>query len=175
MVEDPLALATRRRLYDSVVATPGLSAREVQRATGTAWGETTYHLLRLEEAGHIHREHGTHQDFYFAEGVPVGERTLLRLARSRTARRILVVLLETPDRTLEEIADQTATSRSRTSIHLRRLVETALVATGARERRRTFHIGDRRRIAQVLVLHQRGYGDEYIDRLVDLFADLFPP
>ncbi|MCI4367418.1 MAG: winged helix-turn-helix transcriptional regulator [Thermoplasmata archaeon] len=172
MVEDPLALVTRRRLYDTVVGTPGLSAREIQRATGTAWGETTYHLLRLEEAGHVHREHGTHQDFYFAEGVPLGDRTLLR---SSTVRRILVVLLEEPDRTLEEIAERSRTSLSRSSIHVRRLVETGLVETGVRERWRTFRIGDRRRIAQVLVGQRGGYGDEYIDRLVDVFAEMFPP
>jgi len=175
MVEDPLALATRRRLYDTIVATPGLSAREIQRAAETAWGETTYHLLRLEEAGHVHREHGTHQDFYFAAGVPLGDRTLLRLARSATVRRILVVLLEEPDRTLEEIAARSGTSLSRTSIHLRRLVETALVETGARDRYRTFRIGDRRRIAQVLVRQRGGYADEYVDRLVDVLAEMFPP
>jgi predicted transcriptional regulator len=175
MVEDPLALATRRRLYEAVVATPGLSAREVQRASGTAWGETTYHLLRLEEAGHVQREHGSHQDFYFAAAVPLGDRTILRLARSETVRRILVVLLEVPDRTLEETAELSHASLSRTSIHLRRLVETALVESGVRERRRTFRIGDRRRIAQVLVAHRHGYPDDYIDRLVDTWAEMFPP
>src|SRR5512135_1206997 len=98
--DDPLSLETRRRLYEAARGGPGRSAREIQRAAGTAWGETTYHLDRLERSGLVHRERGPHQDFYFAASVPLGERTLLRVARSSAARRILVALLRQSDLTL---------------------------------------------------------------------------
>jgi DNA-binding MarR family transcriptional regulator len=128
----------------------------------------------LEEAHHLHREHGTHQDFYFASAVPLASRTLLRQARSNAVRRLLVVLLEEPELTLEEAAGRAAVSLSRASIHLRRLLALGLVESGRRERWRTFHLADRRRVAQLLVQPQAGYADRFIDRLVDSWAELFP-
>lgn len=175
MAEDPLALETRRRIYDVVVASPGLSAREVQRAAGTAWGETTYHLQKLEDGHHVHRERGAHQDFFFASDVPLGKRTLLRIGRSRAARRILVVLLEEPDLTLEEIAREAALSVPRISVHLRRLLELGVVEVRRRERWRTFRITDRSRVGEILTEQSAVYQDTYVDRLVNTWSELFPP
>ena len=174
MPADPLALETRRRLFDVVRTTPGLSAREIQRGAGTGWGETVYHLERLEESGLLQRERGGHQDFYFAASVPLGERTLLRLARSAAVRRILVTVLDRPGRTLPEIAEGTAMSLSRASIHLRRLLDTGVVASGQRDRWRTFSVVEPERVARLLVLYRAGFQDDWIDRLSGAWADLFP-
>ena len=175
MEDDLLALERRRRLYQVVLATPGLSAREIQRAAGTAWGETVYHLDRLEGSGFVHREQGPHQDFYFAPTVPLGDRTVLRLARSTAVRGILVTLIQEPQLTLQEVADRAAISLSRASIHLRRLLDTALVVSGRRGNLRTFAVGDRERVARVLVAYREGYADDAVERLVDTWAALFPP
>ena len=175
MDDEALALETRRRLYDAAASAPGQSAREIQRTAGTAWGETTYHLERLEKAGLLHRERGTHQDFYFAATVPLGERTLLRVARSAAVRRILVTLLETEDRTLGEVAGSTGLSLTRASIHLRRLLSTGLVQSGRRDRLRTFRLGDRERTARILVTYRQGLGDELIERLTETWGEMFPP
>lgn len=175
MGDDPLTLETRRRLFAVVRTTPGLSAREIQRAAGTAWGETSYHLERLEDGGLIRRERGPHQDFFFAATVPESERTVLRAARSTSARRILVELLAHPDLTIAEIGSATELSLSRTSIHLRRLIEMRIVATGQRGPYRTFQVVDRAQVAQLLVAHQDGYADAWVERLVDAWSEMFPP
>lgn len=175
MGDDPLALETRRRLFAVVQSTPGLSAREIQRAAGTAWGETSYHLERLEDGGLIRRERGSHQDFFFAATISEGERTVLRAARSASARRILVELLAHPDLSLAEVGSATGLSVSRTSIHLRRLIETHIVEAGHRGPFRTFRVADRARVAQLLVAHQEGYADAWVDRLVDAWSEMFPP
>lgn len=175
MDEDPLALETRKRLYDAARAAPGQSAREIQRAAGTAWGETTYHLDRLEKSGLLNRERGPHQDFYFPATVPLGERTLLRQARSAAVRRILVDLLRVAELTLPEVAERNGLSLSRASIHLRRLLETGLVRPGRRGRLRTFAISDPERTARILVAYRTGYADAWVDRLVDAWGELFPP
>jgi predicted transcriptional regulator len=175
MDDDLLALETRRRLYVAIARVPGQSAREIQRGAGTAWGETAYHLDRLAEAGVVHRERGAHQDFYFAAEVPLGDRTLLRIARAPAARRILIELLRAPDLTLPEVAARAELSVSRISIHLRRLGETGLVATGRRESLRTFRVADPARVARVLVTYRNGYGDGWVDRLVEAWGEMFPP
>lgn len=173
--DDPLSLETRRRLYEAARGGPGRSAREIQRSAGTAWGETTYHLDRLEKAGLVHRERGPHQDFYFASTVPLGDRTLLRLARSPAVRRILVALLGRADQTLPEVRASTGLSISRASIHLHRLLETGVVSSGRRERMRTFAVTDRERTARVLITYRTGFGDEIVNGLTETWAELFPP
>ncbi|HEV2449564.1 MAG TPA: winged helix-turn-helix transcriptional regulator [Thermoplasmata archaeon] len=175
MGDDPLALDTRRRLYDAVRQTPGISAREIQRAAGTAWGETAYHLERLAQGGLVHRERGGHQDYYFCTDLPLGDRTLLRMARSPAIRRLLVVLLETPDVSLAELSERAELSLSRSSIHLRRLLETGMVGSDRRGALRTFAIVDRDRIARALVAYRESFSDAWIERLVDTFGEMFPP
>jgi predicted transcriptional regulator len=175
MGEDPLALETRRRVYDVVRRTPGLSAREIQRQAQTGWGETAYHLERLEEGRLLHRERGGHQDYYFAASVPLGDRTLLRLARSSSARRILVTLLEAPTTSFVEIVARTSLSPSRVSIHLRRWVDSGIVAAERRESLRVYSIPDRERVIRLIVAYRSGYSDGWVDRLIDSWAELFSP
>jgi DNA-binding transcriptional ArsR family regulator len=175
MEDDLLALDTRRRIFAVVVATPGLGSREIQRRTGMAWGETTYHLDRLVTAGLVHREQGGHQDFYFAATVPLGDRTLLRLIRSEAPRRILSALLTHPGLTVPELEEQTRLSPGRLSIHLRRFLETGLVSAGRKERFRTFAIVDRERVIRLLIAYRAGLADGWVDRLLDTWSELFRP
>ena len=175
MQEEPLALETRRRLYAAIRSAPGLGAREVQRAAGTGWGDTVYQLQRLTDAGLLHRERGGHQDHYFAPEVPFAARPRRRLARSTSARRLLVALLEAPGSTVPDLEHRTGLSPGRISVHLRRLVETGLVTTGRRERWRTFKAADRERIVRLLVEYRRTFTDEWIDRLLETWSELFRP
>jgi len=173
MEEDLLALDKRRRLFDIVRRAPGIGGREVQRRAGTAWGETAYHLERLVDAGLLHRESGGHQDHYFVSAVPMGERTLLRLARSPSARRLLVALLEHPESTVPELVRRTGLSPGRISVHLRRLIETGLVEIGRRERLRTFAVVDRVRILRVLVCYRSSFGDAWVEGVLATWSELF--
>lgn len=175
MEDDLLALDTRRRLYAVVQQSPGLGSREIQRRTEMAWGETTYHLDRLVTAGLVHREEGGHQDYYFAASVPLGDRTLLRLARSEASRKILGALLVAPDLTVPELQERTGLSPGRLSIHLRRFLATGLVAAGRRERFRTFSIVDRARVVRLLIAYRTSFTDEWIDRLLETWSEVFRP
>jgi len=175
MEEDPLALETRRRLYDAVRRAPGSGAREVQRAAATAWGETVYHLERLTDAGLVHRERAGHQDHYYAASVPLGDRQLLRFTRSPSARRLLVSLLEVPSSTVPDLERATGLSPGRISVHLRRMMETGLVRTGRSGRLRTFDVVDRDRALRLLVTYRTGLADEWVERLLTTWAELFRP
>lgn len=174
MEEDPLNLETRRRFYEIVRRSPGISGREIQRRAGTARGETVYHLDRLVDAGLVHREISSHQDHHFAATVPVGERTLLRLATSPSARRILVAMLERPHATAEELRGRAGLSPARFSVHMRRLLDTGMVESGRREKRRTFALVDRERAMRILVTYRDGFGDRWVEGLLETWSELFP-
>jgi predicted transcriptional regulator len=175
MEDDPLALDTRRRLYEAVRKAPGIGGREAQRAAGTGWGETVYHLERLTDAGLLHREQSGYQDHYFAATVPLGDRSLLRLTRSASARHLLVALLERPGRTVPDLVERTRLSPGRLSVHLRRLVDTGIVRTGREGRLRTFEVADRERVVRVLVTYRAGIADEWVERLLATWSELFRP
>jgi predicted transcriptional regulator len=175
MEDAPLALETRRRIYEAVRKAPGLGGREVQRAAGTGWGETVYHLERLMASGLLHRERTGHQDHYFVATVPLADRSLLRFTRSASARRLLVALLEKPQRSVPDLMERTGLSAGRLSVHLRRLVETGVVRTGREGRLRTFEVGDEARVVQVLVTYREGIADEWVERLLETWAELFRP
>lgn len=175
MEEDPLALATRRRIYDTVRRAPGIGAREAQRATDTGWGETTYHLDRLTESGLIHRERSTYQDHYFVADVPLADRRLLGLTRSRSARTLLIALLDRGEATVPELTERTGLSEGRLSVHLRRLIGTEVIRTGRRGRWRTFDVADRDRVIRLLVTYREGFADEWVERLLETWSELFRP
>ncbi|HUZ80311.1 MAG TPA: winged helix-turn-helix transcriptional regulator [Thermoplasmata archaeon] len=173
MEEDPLALETRRRIYDAVRRTPGLSGREAQRKAGTGWGETVYHLDRLTGSGLLHRERSERQDHYFVASVPLGDRRILRLMRSASARRLLIALLKTPHQTVPDLKVRTGLSAGRLSVHLRRLVETGVVRPGREGRLRTFEVTDAAGVARILVTYRSGPADEWVERAFETWSELF--
>ncbi|MCI4330760.1 MAG: MarR family transcriptional regulator [Thermoplasmata archaeon] len=174
MEDDPLALESRRRIYEAIRIRPGISGREVERVADMARGETVYHLERLTVAGLVHREPSGHQDHYFTSSVPLGERTLLRLARSPSARRLLVTMLKEPMLTVPELREKTGLSQARISVHMRRLLETGLVESGREGRLRTFAVTDRARVLRLLVTYREGYADRWVEGLLETWAELFP-
>ncbi|MGB6501517.1 MAG: ArsR family transcriptional regulator [Thermoplasmata archaeon] len=175
MEDDPLALETRRRLYEAVRLAPGIGGREVQRAAGTGWGETVYHLDRLIGAGLLHRERAGHQDHYFVAEVPLADRRLLGLMRSASARRLVLALLEHGTQTVPDLTEKTGLSVGRLSVHLRRLLETGLVTTGRRGRLRTFEPTDRERVVRLLVVYRTGFADAWAERLLETWSELLRP
>jgi predicted transcriptional regulator len=162
-------------LYEVVRRVPGIAGREVERRAGTARGETVYHLDRLVEAGLLNRELGGHQDHYFVATVPLGDRSLLRLARSPSARRLMVSMLQEPELTVPDLERRTGLSPARLSVHLRRMIDARIVACGRRDRLRTFSIVDRERVVRVLVSYREGYADRWVEGLLETWPEVFPP
>lgn len=175
MEDDPLALETRRRIYEAVRAAPGIGGREAQRAASTGWGETVYHLDRLTGSGLIHRERAGFQDHYFVAAVPLADRSLLRMMRSSSARRLMVVLLRETDPTIPDLSKESGLSPGRLSVHLRRFLESGLLSTGRRGRYRTFRVADRTRVVALLITYRSGFGDSLTERFLETWSELFRP
>lgn len=173
MDEELLSLPTRRRLYEAVRRNPGVGARQLQRAAGTGWGETVYHLDRLTAAGLLDRERAVHQDHYYVRSVPGADRPLLSVCRSPSARRLLLALLERPGATVPELGGATGLSPGRLSVHLRRLVATGVLSAGRRGRYRTFAVVDPDRVVRVLTSYRESFADAWVERLLETWAELF--
>lgn len=175
MDEDLLTLSTRRRIFEAVRARPGSGARDVQRLADTGWGETVYHLDRLTVGGLLHRERSTHQDHYFVANVPLADRGLLRLARSASARRLLVALLEEPAATVPDLSARTGLSAGRLSVHLGRILESGILEVGRSGRLRTFTVVDRTRVMRLLVTYRAGWADEWVEGAIATWSELLRP
>ncbi len=171
--EELLDLPKRRLLYDIVRRHPGIGARRAQRIASFGWGETVYHLARLTRAGLLHREREGYRDHYFLANVPFVDRDLLRLALSRSARYILVALLEQPHSTVPDLARRTALSEGRLSIPLRRMLASDIVRAARRGRFRTFELVDPRTVVRVLATYPESMPDPWVDRTVDVWSELF--
>ncbi len=173
--EDLLTLPTRRQLYEAVRRFPGIGAREAQRVAATGWGETVYHLDRLTEAGLLHRERAGHQDHYFAATVPLGDRRLLRFARSESARHLLLALLEHPASTVPVLGEKTGLSAGRLSVHLGRLLDGGVLRTGREGRYRTFELVDRDQVLRVLLTYRDSLADQWAERVLATWSELLRP
>ncbi|HEV2519948.1 MAG TPA: winged helix-turn-helix transcriptional regulator [Thermoplasmata archaeon] len=171
-MDDLLDQPTRRRIYEVVGEHPGASAREVQRLSGLAWGETAYHLDQLTRAGAVRRERGGRRDYYFRPQVAWEDRKLLRSLRSATQRRLLIALTARPGLTSGELSHEVGLSLSTTSFHLR-----ALLAGGAVEAYRDGNLRRYRpthpqRLAQLLGLYRESFRDRIVDRFVETWSAL---
>ncbi len=172
MGDDVLAQPTRKRIYEIVGGHPGASAREIQRLSGLAWGETAYHLDQMIKAGVIRRERGGRRDYYFRLDMTWEDRRALLSLRSRTERQILLALVEAPGLTLAELKDRTGTSLSTASAHLRRLVGLGLVESDRAETGRQFRTVHPERVAVLVRQYQESFRDTLVDRFVDTWSEL---
>jgi predicted transcriptional regulator len=175
MAEGEELLRRRRRIFELVVARPGISAREIQAASGTAPDETSSMLAQLEQAGHLVRGQGKIQNFFFAREVQKTDRQVLRFAHSHLTRRVLIALFENPGTDLETLAADVGSDAERVAVRLRPLLRSGLVSSDGSEPPTRFEINDSARVGQLMAGHRVDVLDGTIERSIDLWAELFPP
>ncbi|MCI4353678.1 MAG: helix-turn-helix domain-containing protein [Thermoplasmata archaeon] len=170
-MNDLLGQPTRRRIYDAVCGHPGASARDIQRLVGLAWGETAYHLEQLTKGNLVRRERGGRRDYYFRPDMTWEDRKLFLTLRSETARRLLLLLSESPGLTLAELRERAGISLSTTSFHLRFLLAQGQVEALRDGNLRRYKALRPQRVAELL----KEYHDSFEDRLVDRFVRAWAP
>jgi predicted transcriptional regulator len=171
-MDDLLGQPTRRRIYDAVGAHPGASARDIQREAGLAWGETAYHLDQLIRAGLLRRERGGRRDYYFQPEMTWDDRKLFLTLRSETARRLLLILSQSPGLTLAELRDRAELSLSTTSFHLRFLVTQGHVEAVREGNLRRYRVVRPTRVAAILEQYRASFQDRLVDRFVETWSSL---
>lgn len=171
-MDDILAQPTRRKIFEVVGGHPGASAREIQRLSGLAWGETAYHLDQMIRAGVVRRERGGRRDYYFRLDMNWDDRRVLLSLRSRTERQILLVLVAAPGLTLSELREKTQTSLSTASAHLRRLLALGIVLGERVENQRRYRAVHPQRVAELLSTYRESFRDRLVDRFVETWSGL---
>jgi predicted transcriptional regulator len=150
-MDDPLELATRRRLYGVVKEYPGIHVREAARQMRTSMALVEYHLALLREHGlvTVSKEDGYARLYPADAPAPgPGEREQLGLLRQRLPLRITLTLLDDGPTKHKELADALGLGKSTLSFHLRKLEAAGLVARDAEGR---FAVKDAPRVLRLLL------------------------
>jgi predicted transcriptional regulator len=172
-MDESLTQPTRRKIFDVVTAYPGASARDVQRLAGLAWGETASHLDQLTRAGLVRRERGRGRDFYFVPSTNWEDRRLFQALRSPAQRRLLLVLSESPDLTLQDLRVRTGFSLSTTSFHLRQLLASGIVESRRSDNTRRYRAVRPFRVAELVRGYRESFRDGLVDRFIETWSGMF--
>lgn len=152
-MDDPLELATRRRLYAVVKEYPGIHVREAARQLGTSMALVEYHLALLRDHGLV----GVSKEDGYARLYPTdapapspAEREKVGLLRQRLPLRVTLTLLDDGPAKHKDLAQALGLGKSTLSFHLRKLEAAGLVVRDAEGR---FAVEDPPRVLRLLLAY----------------------
>lgn len=122
---DPLENSSRRRIYESILHSPGTYPVELAESTSLSRSTVRYHVRVLEREGLITSEKVQGKRRYFPRETDNGE--LLVALRDDASRSVLTTLYRQGPATVSQLASELDRAPSTTSYHLTRLVELDLV------------------------------------------------
>lgn len=152
-MDDPLELATRRRLYAVVKEYPGIHVREAARQLGTSMALVEYHLALLRDHGlvSVSKEDGYARLYPTDAPAPSpAEREKVGLLRQRLPLRVTLTLLDDGPAKHKDLAEALGLGKSTLSFHLRKLEAAGLVARDAEGR---FAVKDPPRVLRLLLAY----------------------
>lgn len=172
---DGLELESRRRIYDYLVANPGVHLRRIGQALGMSTGMLSYHLMYLEREGMLKSETDGHRKRYFiARAFMEAQRRILGVLRQGVPRKIVVEILSNGERTFSQLREATGVSKSTLSYHLQKMMARDLLIRYRRERESVFAIKDMAEVSRLLVANRQSFHDDAVDRFADLWTKLRP-
>lgn len=170
-----LELESRRRIYDFLMANPGVHLRRIGQALGMSTGMLSYHLGYLERNGLLKSEEDGHRKRYFiARAFLEAQRRILAILRQDVPRRIVLELLVHGDRTFAELQASVGVSKSTLSYHLQKLLGRELLLRTKRERESVFSIKDLEEVRKLLLANRTSFQDDAVDRFASLWSNVHP-
>ena len=128
---DPLGSEPRRRILEHVLANPGITFRELQRALSIGNGSATYHLAILSRAGMIAEyQDGNRRRLYENHGRYSSSWRVVALLREENTRRLVEWLSGNPgasQRSILEWGQQHGWKRTAIQERLQRLEEAGVL------------------------------------------------
>ncbi len=168
MEKDPLSLETRRRIFQFIRERPGTYPRELERELDMQTGVVQYHLSYLEGARLINSEGDGFRKRYFVSGeVSQEDRRVLSVLKLKTPRRIVLLLLQNPGCSFDDILSQFTFSKGALSFHLKKLTESGIVSSLKSSNGTTYAVNNEDYVARVIIT----YRATFLDNLVDSFID----
>lgn len=164
--DEYLGLEKRRRVYQEIVAHPGLHLRELERRLGLGLGDLRFHLDFLERKGLIRsRTDGYRKTYVEARDLTIPDAAILALLRQSAPRAIVLFLMEHGPSLFDEVRAHLNVSKSTLSFHMRKLVDAFVVLADRREARNVYRVAERERVARMIIAYRTSFLDEAIDRV----------
>lgn len=169
-MEKALKLGTRQRLFKLILECPGIHFRDIQRRTESATGNLTYHLDKLVKVGllEVCRD-GGYLRYYARKETSVEEKEILELARRKTPRYILLLLLQNEINTNEQLSRILNLTPSTVSWHITKLLETNILYVRAEGRKVFYSVNSPELVSRILIKYKESYMDKLVDRFVDMW------
>lgn len=118
----------RNAIYAIIRASPGISARAVQRQSELSWGTVVYHLRQLERHHLVvSRALGRTRNYYENHGKYKGMEVQLACLQSPRALVLARLILQQPGMTQETLAQSSGFPQPTTSYYVRKLKQASLV------------------------------------------------
>jgi len=172
MVEG-LELESRRRIYEFLIANPGVHLRRIGEILGMSTGMLSYHLDYLERHGLLKSEEESHRKRYFiARAFLEAQRRILGVLREDVPRKIVLELLTHGERTFAQLQEAVGVSKSTMSYQIQKLLSRDILVRTKRERESVFVIKDMEEVTKLLLANRQSFQDDAVDRFADLWTKM---
>ena len=165
-----------KRVLRYVLEHPGCYLRQIRRALDISMGTTQYHLILLEKSGRVtSNKHGFFR-YYFPAGVfRDREKILLEVLSHKTARDILILIIEQKNPTQSEIAAKIRVTAPSVSWHVARLTESRVITESREGKYKRYQLqGDPQQVVSLMKTYYPSLWDKWSDRLAEIFLSLSP-
>ncbi|MFW5900353.1 MAG: winged helix-turn-helix transcriptional regulator [Halodesulfurarchaeum sp.] len=147
---------TREAIVGYVETTPGAHFSKIRDDLSLATGETQYHLRRLTDSGSLeHCRDGNYKRYFSAGEFGEFEKVTLGYLRRETPRKMLVAILEDPERTGTDLASKLGVSTAAISAAATEMSDAGLLDTTD-----GYQISNPEMVISLLLRYGRTFDDE---------------
>jgi predicted transcriptional regulator len=166
--------SARNKVYEFIKSHPGTHLREVGRELGLGVGDLQYKLYALEKEGAIKTvRRGLRKFIYPSAAFGPREEMILSVLAQETPREIVLRVIDHPDTTQANLAEELKLSRPAVLWHMKRLEGLGLIVSSRRGRNATYRLlGDVGQITDLLRSYHPSVWEKWANRFTDLLLEL---
>ena len=153
---------------------PGCHLRALERLLPYSLGALRHHLKQLEEVGLIRVEYDLRFKRFYPREMGADLRETCAVLRSRSMRRVLVLLLSTPGLTSTAVASRLGMPRSSLGHYMRRLRQKGIIVRDS-ALDATWTLSNPQAVEAALLTFKSSFIDRVIDGALEVFDAAGPP
>ena len=154
-----LKLEARNRIYKTVKTKPGICVRELQRETGFAIGQLTYHLSLIIKADLMKETLDKRFRRFYSMEINEFEMKILSLLRQNNIKKIIELLLVRGNITNKELSEELKISKSTMSWYFQNLEAFGLLKKQRRGKRVYYSLKNREGLLYVITKYKESFTD----------------
>jgi predicted transcriptional regulator len=165
----------KKRIVSNILSyitdNPGQHYNNMLRALKIAPGTLQYHLNRMERSHEIIVLRKRYYTRYFPVSMenPVDQKIMV-LLRQNIPRKLLIILLEDTEKTGHELVELLNVTKSTLSYYMRHLEKLDVLYINIEGREKRYSLKNPERIAELIKKHKKSFGDEMVDRFVEVWV-----